>query len=481
MRNEKRYNSVWDVLKENYIILILSLFTLMIFSLCFQDTINYDEYFSMHWCRMGWDELMQCLINDVHPPLYYFLLKPIVNLTNGNMLCARLLSAVSGIVLLWSGSLFLKHNFSKKSAAFFSCFLFLNPFMIQKITEIRMYMLASMFTGISGITAYYIIKNPKRKYWILFTVFSLLAAYTHYYALFCMIFLYMGILIYFWFNHVNKEIINWFFCSLATVIGYLFWLPTALKQVSSVNNNYWISISSSILEPLKELFYTMIPYTEYAYLGIIIIMTVCLLLLFLKKKLSDDYWALMCVSALWGIFFFTTWYSYKITPVLLSRYLIIPICLLILGISSMTRVLNKYIIIIICLFCVLIGGDRYLDTIKAQSNHNTTRTVEFANENFAENDIILYYNVIEDDIYFANCVTYYFPNMICMPIDTLQINELEKIVSENNILIHAEKVWILDTAYSIAAKEINGFTIEDCGSYGFSTTSFEIYKITCSN
>lgn len=483
MRNEKRYNSVWDMFKEKCIFIVLILFTVMIISLCFQDTINYDEYFSMHWCRMKWKDLIQCLINDVHPPLYYLLLKPIVNLTNGNMLCARLLSAVSGIVSLWSGSLFLEHNFGKESAIFFSCFLFLNPFMIQKVTEIRMYMLASMFTGISGIISYYILKNPKRKYWIIFTVSSLLTAYTHYYALFCMIFLYMGILIYFVFKHVKKEIINWLFCSLATIIGYLMWLPTALKQVASVNNNYWISISPSRLAPLKELFYTMIPYTEYVYLGIVVILTVCLLLLFLKKKLLDDYWALMCVSALWGIFIFTTWYSYKITPILLSRYLIMPICLLFLGISSITRVLNKYIIIIACLFCVLIGGDRYIDSIKAQRNHNTTRTVEFANENFGENDVILYCNVNEDDIYFTNCVTYYFPNTICMPIETVQLNNPEEIVSETNMLSHMETAWLLDTTHSMMENENNmeGFTIEDYGSYGFNTMTFEIYKITYNN
>lgn len=62
----------WNTLKENYLFIILSLFSVMIISLCFQDTINFDEYFSMQWCRMGWKDLMQCLIDDVHPPPILF-------------------------------------------------------------------------------------------------------------------------------------------------------------------------------------------------------------------------------------------------------------------------------------------------------------------------------------------------------------------------------------------------------------------------
>ena len=92
----------------------------MILSLCFQDTINYDEYFSMQWCRLGWKDLMQKLISDVHPPLYYLILKPLLDLTNENMFCARILSAAAGIVVLWSGSLFMSRHFGKKSALFYA-------------------------------------------------------------------------------------------------------------------------------------------------------------------------------------------------------------------------------------------------------------------------------------------------------------------------------------------------------------------------
>ena len=65
--------------------LTLTIFSAMIFSLCFQDTINYDEFFSMQWSRLGWKEMMETLIADVHPPLYYILLKAVLDLTGQSL------------------------------------------------------------------------------------------------------------------------------------------------------------------------------------------------------------------------------------------------------------------------------------------------------------------------------------------------------------------------------------------------------------
>ena len=108
-----------------FLFLTLTIFSAMIFSLCFQDTINYDEFFSMEWCRLGWKEVIQTLVADVHPPLYYFLLKIITDLTGGSLVAARIFSAVAGMVLLWGGSLFLERNFGIKTAFFYSFFLYL--------------------------------------------------------------------------------------------------------------------------------------------------------------------------------------------------------------------------------------------------------------------------------------------------------------------------------------------------------------------
>lgn len=461
-----------DILKEKSLIIVLSLFSVMIISLCFEDTMNYDEFFSLQWCRLGWKELMQCLIDDVHPPLYYLLLKPIFDLTDGSMLCSRLLSAVIGILILWIGGLFIDIHFGKKSSFFFVFFLYLNPFMIQKTTEIRMYMLASVFTIMSGILSYLVLKDSQKKSWLFFVIFSLLAAYTHYFALLTMVFLYVGILIYFVFTHNRKNIMAWVFYSAVTILGYLPWLPVAWKQVTAVNREYWITTPSSRLAPLRELFYSGIPYTEHIYPSIILLLMLAAMVLFVRKRTIDSYWALMCCSALWGILAFAIWYASYMRPILVSRYLIMALCLCVLGISSIVRYLNRYIVITVCLFCTLIGGLRYQSALLAQSDHITTRTITFITERQDQADSIVYVN--DGYGYVAHCVEYYFPDMEHIGIEKFSIYDIDRIIADAN-----GSIWFFDNNQYMTPSRIDtiNYTVTDCGTFGFGATEFEIYQI----
>lgn len=45
---------ILKTLQEKYLYLVLAVISGMILSLCFQDTINYDEFFSVQWCRLSW-------------------------------------------------------------------------------------------------------------------------------------------------------------------------------------------------------------------------------------------------------------------------------------------------------------------------------------------------------------------------------------------------------------------------------------------
>ncbi len=456
---------------SHFIFLILILFSIMIFSLCFQDTINYDEYFSMQWCRLNYKDLMHTLVSDVHPPLYYLLLKPIINLTNENMFYARILSAIMTITLLWSGTLFLLHHFGKKSALFYACFLYLNPFMVQKATEIRMYMLASAFTIASGILSYYILKKTCKKHWFWFTLSSLAAAYTHYYALLVMCFLYAGIILYFICTKNKKGIISWLICAFCTIVGYLPWFPIALNQLFAVNAGYWIDTPTSRLAPLRELFYSAIPHSEHIYLGTIVLLIILAFIRFIKEKDVESYWTLMCCSALCGIMLFSIWYASHIRPILVSRYLIMAMCLCILGISYMTRFLHKYIVILLCFFCILVGSIRYQSIFRTQANRITTKTVQFITEKSSPDDQIIYVN--DGYGYLAHCVEYYFPNIEYTGIEKNALSKLDAIISESN-----GSVWFLDDNEYMepALADTLSSTVINWGSYGFGSTGFDLYE-----
>lgn len=468
---ERIYEShAYKMVREHLLKVVLILFTGMILSTCFQETINYDEYFSMSWCRLDWKTLWQTLVADVHPPLHYVVLKLVLFLTNDSILAARLLSACMAVLLLWRCSFFLKREFGVKAALFFCTLVYLNPFMIQKSTEIRMYLFAGCFVCLSGIDAYYLIKAPKRKNWICFTVFSLLAAYTHYYALLTVSFLYAGLLLY----HIavgNKAgVRQWFICAAATVAGYLPWLPIAWRQVTAVNSGYWIEPSSSTLAPLRELFESRIPYTHHIYIGIMVLLMGVALFMLIKKRSADCYWALVCGTPQWGILIFAAIYAAQVRPILISRYLIMAVCLCLLGVSSICRYLNKYIVLLFCLFSAVVGIFTYQSAISSQSLHNTAKFLAFMEDALGETDLILF---VKDDYaygYVPHCLEYYFPDTEQMAIKESQIPTLPEGADRT--------IYFVDTNQYMQQIDEQNANIENCGTFAFDATEFEVYRIS---
>ena len=86
---------------------------------------------------------------------------------------------------------------------------------------------------------------------------------------------------------------------------------------------------------------------------------------------------------------------------MLSRYLIMPACLLFLGMSFAAKYINKYVVLVICLIMALIAGIRFTYVYKTTAADETVKMLEFAEENIAEGDKVV---LISKDDYLYNCV-----------------------------------------------------------------------------
>ena len=118
--------------------------------------------------------------------------------------------------------------------------------------------------------------NATKKAWILFTVFSVLSAYTHTFALIAMASIWLYLLIWI-LRHHCKAIGKWFCCG--SVVGILFfpWLIVLLRQVGYVAESYWISpiTWSSVAE-----------FAEYMFSGITLFVPFLLLAGIAEKKFA---------------------------------------------------------------------------------------------------------------------------------------------------------------------------------------------------
>ena len=170
-------------LKILHIILIL-LGTIFMFSTVFHSNIWFDEAYSVGMANHNFVDIWNIGKNDVHPVLYYWMLRIVNILTNGSVLAYRLFSALPVVVLGLLGITHIKKDFGEKTGILFSFLTYFLPMMSVYANQIRMYSWALLIVSILAIYTYRIyIGQSNKKNWIIFGISSLASLYIHYYGL----------------------------------------------------------------------------------------------------------------------------------------------------------------------------------------------------------------------------------------------------------------------------------------------------------
>ena len=144
----------------------------------------FDESYSVAIANKGFGQIWQITGNDVHPALYYWLLHIVNMIFGANIIAYRLLSALAIIILGILGYTHIRKDFGEKTGIIYSFLIMFLPVTLLYSSEIRMYSWAAVLVTLTGIYAYRIIRKESNiKNWILFGLFSLLSAYTHYFAM----------------------------------------------------------------------------------------------------------------------------------------------------------------------------------------------------------------------------------------------------------------------------------------------------------
>ena len=447
-------------------ILFLLLLTGICASLAFNRSVWLDESLSLRWSSYPLIKIIKILKPDVHPPLHYLILHIVQLITGGNLLAAKLFCVGGFLVMLIVGYRLLYKEFGVAAFYYYSSFLISLPFMLVKTVEVRMYSWSMAFAVLVGFYLYQLMTKPSYKYWIGFTISALASAYNHYYGLLTMIFVYAILGVFFVIQKNKKEIAHFLLCCLFTIIGYLPWLPTALKQVSKVNNNYWI-VNSSLMGYLKELFrIDAFPHSTKIYLIIIVCFTFILLWKYIRTKSVQIYWGIACMVPFWGVMGFGMIYAKIVRPVMIARYLIIPLVLLVLGISSVCKYISNWLVFLLSLFFIIMMLLTYPKAYQAEYDTPTENTLDFFDSHLQKGDLVVSNNDSMNSV-----MNYYYPQI--------------KIKYSNNYDIKTEsfkKIWFLDNKKEIITNqselEKRGIQIKEIYSeYGLDNVQFTIYYL----
>ena len=369
----------------NYGIIIFSL--LLYISLIFTDSIWSDEAFTMTAIRHDFIGITKTTAIDVHPPLYYYIVKIFTLLFGYSVPIAKFASIVPCILIMCIVTKKSEEIFKEKAgqiALIFNLLISFMPIAFIMNIEIRMYTWSMFFVTCSGIYAYEVYRKKNKRNIAIFLISSLCGAYTHYFAIVSIALIYLTLFILL----IKKDKSNWKLCiflAIITIIGYLPWLPTFLKQFRNVRTDYWIQ-DINVLADIKYLYQGKF---TYAFL----IVFVCIIIGFIRyliknKKDKEAILAVLAIINIFGTVLIGYILSMLIRPVFTSRYMYVAVGLFFLGVSmAISKIDYKNILKIVLTTLLIINLPfSYIAEFNKAYNNGTEEFKSFIYENIKESD-----------------------------------------------------------------------------------------------
>ena len=135
-------------------IIVYIILAVLICILGFGEDIWLDESFSIHMMDHTLGEIIDFTASDVHPPLYYFILKLFVQIAGNNMIVLRIASIIPFLAMILIVGLFTSKEINPKAGILSMVVMCAAPSILIYSTEIRMYSWCQLFVVCSVIISY---------------------------------------------------------------------------------------------------------------------------------------------------------------------------------------------------------------------------------------------------------------------------------------------------------------------------------------
>ncbi len=209
-----------------------------------------DEGFSIFLARSSLPDLVLGTANDLHPPLFYLLLK-VWLLPGFDEVWVRLFSLLWGMVTVALVYQIGRHFFRPAVGMWAALFLALSPLHVAYSREIRMYIVLVFLSALSLYLAWRWATAPFRGAWAGYIVATLLALYTQNMALFLLPVENVLVVVTLVARRRWGAIGHWLMGQLLLVLGYLPWLPIAVYQ-ALFHKAAWVAPAR--LDQLRDVF-----------------------------------------------------------------------------------------------------------------------------------------------------------------------------------------------------------------------------------
>lgn len=410
---------------ENHIGKILFLISIIILVYLFFNPamgcfFNIDEQFTLAIINLPFSQAWNLIVNDVHPPLYYLILLAFKGLFNTlhvsiNLLyLSKLLSLLPLVLLMLISCTKIRGEYG-----WLACGVFMFGITtMSNISEIfitgRMYSWSVLFLVLAFIAYMGVLKTSGIKSWILLTLFTVLCLYTHYILVFPLFIMYLAYFLYISYNdEVDKksEKRKAIASIVVSVLCYIPWIFTLIRQVSAINRTYIHTAKLSgdvlvnyltcfVLQDTKQLLDLV--FWKFLVFVLLILIIVAFIL---EIKNFKNHEAFAIFSGI-NIYIFTILLaSFFVTFIfkgITVRYFVAVIAVFWLTIAILLSRIKDYRILLIALILILALGVHGINTTVNDINYHNRLGLE---QNDIINDINKPDNII---IYNGTYNTYHF-------------------------------------------------------------------------
>ncbi len=391
---------------------VLLIINIMCLGLSLYENFWYDEAYTIGMIQRDFSDIWHTTSQDVHPPLYYFLLKAFYIFPGmRELLSVKVFSWMFYLFYLLLGSHICRKHYNRKVEFFWLVLSgFMSP-MIILATSPRMYTLAIFSVTLALYMAYLSVKKNRPRYWIFFTVVCGFTMYLHTFCMIELFVLYAFMFLWALFKKKYKMLGKIFLSGLCVSATYIPWLLVLWKQFSrwagwetGWSNTIAEFSIHSVYSWMAEWFSAL---ENPNLIVIVLCATVCIIgccsaVRYMVK--TKDY--LPCIGTVLAVIVVgvATIVTITIVPCFLGRY-IFPLfgamfLLIAVGIDQIKYNWIKVLLIAIIVGCGLFTYKGEL-VLEAPTGLNTYRT--YMDENLEEDDLIM------ADSYFQMMMSIYYP------------------------------------------------------------------------
>lgn len=412
-----------NFIRKNIHILVVILGAIFVSLSIFHTNLWFDETYSVAIAKHSFSEIWTIGGNDVHPILYYWLLKIVGICTNYSILAYRIFSLIPIIVLGILGFTHIKKDFGEKTGLIFSFLALFLPAMGVYANQIRMYSWALLSVTILAIYAYRIFKGQvSNKNIIIFFIASWISIYTHYYGLMTAGIINAILFIYLLIKKNGKAAIKILFFGIVQLVSYIPWMINFITQLSNVSKGFWIGFEypKTLVELTSFQFlgnsingdfgiYQYVIFTLsielYIYLGI--------KLYKLHKEKENIKAPIASISIYLAVIVAALIITLVMkTSILYYRYLFVLTGLFIFVISFvLSKEKNKYILGTILGAILITSLVNNINLINENYDKSNKEPIKYLEENISEEDTIVYSEVGIGgitDVFFENNKQYFY-------------------------------------------------------------------------